>query len=261
MSSLANLLQQNKNILSIYFTAGFPSLNDTADILRALENSGADLIELGMPYSDPLADGPVIQQSSEKALQNGISIPVLFDQLKKFRETDNAFSTPIILMGYLNPVLQFGVENFCLTAKSFGIDSFIIPDMTPEIYEKEFRQIFESTGIVNIFLITPQTTEERIRKIDSLSKSFIYVVSSAGVTGSEANEDSKEKYFAKLQSMNIQNPLLIGFGISTHKDYLLACKYAHGAIIGSAYIRQLEKGGEIDHTTTSFINSILHEST
>ena len=261
MSSLANLLQQKKNILSIYFTAGFPKLNDTADILRSLEKSGADLIELGMPYSDPLADGPVIQQSSEKALQNGMSIGVLFDQLKKFRETESAFSIPIILMGYLNPVLQFGVEKFCLTAKSLGIDSFIIPDMTPEVYEKEFRQIFETAGIVNIFLITPQTTEERIRKIDSLSKSFIYVVSSAGVTGSEANEDSKEKYFAKLQSMKIQNPLLIGFGISTHKDYLLACKYAQGAIIGSAYIRQLEKGGEIDNITSRFINSILHEST
>ena len=261
MSSLANLLQQKKNILSIYFTAGFPKLNDTADILRSLEKSGADLIEFGMPYSDPLADGPVIQLSSEKALQNGMSIPVLFDQLKKFRETDCAFLTPIILMGYLNPVLQFGVEKFCSTAKSLGIDSFIIPDMTPEVYEKEFRQIFETTGIVNIFLITPQTTEERIRKIDKLSKSFIYVVSSAGVTGSEANEDSKEKYLSKLQSLNIQNPLLIGFGISTHKDYLLACKYAQGAIIGSAYIRQLEKGGEIDNITSRFINSILHEST
>lgn len=260
MALLADLFQQKKNILSIYFTAGFPNLNDTTSILNSLEKSGVNLIELGMPYSDPLADGPVIQKSSDVALKNGMSIEILFKQLKQFREENNSYSIPIILMGYLNPVLQFGVEKFCMTAKSLGIDAVIIPDLTPEVFEKEFQETFRKAGIVNIFLITPQTTEARIRKIDSLSKLFIYVVSSAGVTGTQTNDDFKEKYFARLQSMKLKNPLLIGFGISTRKDFSLACKYAQGAIIGSAYIRQLEGAKRIEEITPQFINSILHES-
>lgn len=258
MLNLDNLFKLNENILSIYFTAGFPGLNDTGAILKALEKSGVQLIELGMPYSDPLADGPVIQHSSEIALKNGMSLPVLFEQLSVFKKENPTYAVPIILMGYLNPVLQFGVEKFCNTAKSLGIDAVIIPDLTPEVFEMEMQIIFENAGIKNIFLITPQTDEARIRKIDKLSKSFIYVVSAAGVTGSASDANSKEKYFASLQAMNLQNPLIIGFGISTHADYALACKYASGAIIGSAFIRHLASSNNIESATAQFINSILH---
>jgi len=252
---------KKKNILSIYFTAGFPQLNDTEIILNALQSTGADLIEVGMPYSDPLADGPVIQHSSMIALQNGMSIKLLFDQLNHFHNSSSGIksSAPLILMGYLNPVLQYGIEKFCSDAHSAGIDGLILPDLPMYEYEKEYRKIFEKYNLDFIFLITPETSEDRIKKIDKLSKGFIYAVSSSSITGKDKDLNEQENYFKRIESMNLKSPVMIGFGIKDNKTFSQACKHAAGAIIGTAYIKAIENNS-IEASTLNFINSILEPS-
>ena len=246
--------RKDKNILSIYFTAGYPELNDTQIIITELEKSGADLIEIGMPFSDPVADGPVIQHSSEVALQNGMSINLLFEQLKEIRRN---ISIPLILMGYFNPVMQYGIENFCQKCNDIGIDGVIIPDLPLEIYEAEYKEIFEENLLSNIFLITPQTSDERIRKIDALSTGFIYMVSSSSTTGVKgAVNEEQLAYFEKIRTMNLRSKLLIGFGISDKASFEKASSYANGAIIGSAFVKALAGEGEIEVKVRTFIQKL-----
>jgi tryptophan synthase alpha chain len=260
MNQIHELLsKKEKNILSIYFTAGYPGLNDTPKILNSLSCSGADLIEIGMPYSDPLADGPVIQNSSMKALQNGMTLKVLFEQLNDYNKSHTATSgrVPLILMGYLNPVLQYGFEKFIHDAKHAGISGIILPDLPISEYENEYKNIFEEQNLSFIFLITPETSEERIRKIDSISSGFIYAVSSSSITGSDTNMNAQKNYFERIQNMNLKNKVLIGFGIRNHETFVQATRYAAGAIIGTAYIKAIENAADIDKATKSFLNSIL----
>ena len=259
MNRIDKLFSENqKDILNVYCTAGFPNLEDTLPVLYALQKHGADMVEIGMPYSDPLADGPVIQQSSMIALQNGMTIQKLFEQLKDCRTSgDGGFHLPLILMGYLNPVLQFGIEKFCTMAKEAGVDGIILPDIPVYEYENEYKKYFEDNDLHFIFLITPETSEERIRKIDELSKGFIYAVSSSSTTGSNKEIDQQEKYFLKLQKMNLKNPVLVGFGIKDRQTFNAACKYTNGAIIGTAYIKALQNGADIESATQQFLDGIL----
>ena len=245
MNRINKLFQEKKeNILSIYFTAGFPNLNDTVKIIQELEKNGVDLIEIGMPFSDPVADGLTIQHASEVALKNGMSIKLLFEQLKEIRKTVNI---PLILMGYFNPVLQFGVEKFCETCREIGIDGAILPDLPLNEFEENYREIFAKNNLHNILLITPQTSEKRIRQIDDASEGFIYMVSSSSTTGAGKKvEDFKKEYFEHIRQMNLKNPRLIGFGISDHATFTNACKYANGVIIGSAFVKSLGEGLTIE---------------
>lgn len=253
MNRIKQKLQENKKILSIYFSAGYPNLNDTVQIIQDLEQSGVDMIEIGLPFSDPLADGPTIQASSTKALQNGMTTKLLFEQLKNIRKT---VQIPLIIMGYFNPILQFGVETFCQKCAEIGIDGLIIPDLPAEIYEQEYKTIFEQNNLKNIFLITPQTSENRIRKIDAISDGFIYMVSSASVTGSLSDfGESQNNYFKRIADMQLKNPQIVGFGISTKTTFNQATKYAKGAIIGSAFISHLTENGT--GTISDFIKNLL----
>lgn len=237
MNRIQTKLQENKKLLSIYFTAGYPSLNDTVSIIQDLEQSGVDMIEIGLPFSDPLADGPTIQASSTQALKNGMTTEVLFNQIKDIRKT---VSIPLIIMGYFNPMLQYGVEAFCKKCQEIGIDGLIIPDLPVDVYHDEYKAIFEQYGLINVFLITPQTSAERINFIDSISNGFIYMVSSASVTGSQSGfGDEQTNYFERIAKMNLRNPQIIGFGISDNKTFTQATQYAKGAIIGSAFIKFL----------------------
>lgn len=248
--------RKNKNILNVYCTAGYPQLNSTIEVMVALQQSGADIIELGIPYSDPIADGPVIQQSNMQALENGMSIHLLFEQLKNLRQ---AVQTPVILMGYLNPVLQYGIEKFCEAAAGVGVDAVILPDLPMYEFETLYQELFKKNDLKFIFLVTPETAEERIRQIDKLSSGFVYAVSSSSTTGSAQNQtDAKgqEAYFIKLQQMNLVNPVLVGFGIKDKPSFDAACRYTNGAIIGSAYIKALENTSDISATTKDFINGI-----
>ena len=227
--------------LNIYFTAGVPKLEDTGKIAKLIQDSGADMMEIGIPYSDPVADGPVIQDAHSLALKNGMSIKKLFEQLA---EVKDSVTIPKILMGYLNPVLQFGFENFCQKCAEIGIDGLIIPDLPVDVYAEQYKTTFEKYGLKNIFLITPQTSEERIRFIDSVSDGFIYMVSSASVTGSQTGFGSiQEGYFKRIADMNLKNPQIIGFGISNKETFNQATQFAKGAIIGSAFIQHLTKNG------------------
>lgn len=247
--------RKDKNILSIYFTAGYPELYDTQTIISELGKSGADLIEIGMPFSDPVADGLVIQHSSDIALKNGMTINLLFGQLKEIRKS---VSIPLILMGYLNPVMQYGIENFCKKCMETGIDGTIIPDLPLEIYEAEYKEIFEKNLLSNIFLITPQTTDERIRKIDAASTGFIYMVSSSSTTGVKgAVNEEQVFYFERISNMNLRSKLLIGFGISDKASFEKASGYANGAIIGSAFVKALAGEGEIDGKVNAFMQKIF----
>jgi tryptophan synthase alpha chain len=254
MNRLDQLFATKKNnVLNIYCTAGFPELDSTTEVITALQNNGADIIELGMPYSDPLADGEVIQASSSVALHNGMTIQKLFEQLKDIR---SKVQLPIILMGYMNPVLQFGIEKFCAAAKEVGIDGIIIPDLPMYEFEMQYRSLFEKYGLKFIFLVTPETSEERIKKIDALCSGFLYAVSSSSTTGKNKSIEGQESYFKKLQSMQLKNPVLVGFGIKDKATFTSACKYTNGAIIGTAYIRALENTADISQTTKEFLNSI-----
>jgi tryptophan synthase alpha chain len=242
MNSIKNIFQtKNREVLSIYFTAGFPNLEDTKTIIQELEKAGVDFIEVGLPYSDPLADGPTIQNSSQKALQNGINLDIVFEQLMTIKNTNK---TPLVLMGYLNQMLKYGEDKFCQKVVDCGIDTIILPDLPMVEYENHYRHLFEKYGINNVFLITPQTTEDRIRKIDSYSKSFIYMVASSSITGAKGEISQQQiDYFQRIKSMNLKSNLVIGFGISDHKTFSKACEYANGAIIGSAFINFLEEKG------------------
>ncbi len=234
-------LDKPGKLLSIYFTAGFPELEDTVPILEELQAAGVDMIEIGLPFSDPLADGPVIQESSTRAIRNGMHTARLFEQLEKVRET---ISIPLILMGYFNPVLQYGVEAFCRKCAEIGIDGLILPDLPLDLYERDYKDIVEAHGLSMIFLISPQTSEERIRKIDLASDSFIYMVSSASTTGVQKDFGSgREAYFDRIASLELQHPQIVGFGISDAQSFQTATTKAKGAIIGSAFIRMLEEKG------------------
>ncbi|TYP98617.1 tryptophan synthase alpha chain [Sphingobacterium allocomposti] len=249
--------QKEDKLLSIYFTAGYPSIDSTIDIAERLERAGADFLEIGFPYSDPVADGPVIQHSSEQALKNGMTLGVLFEQLKTLRER---VSIPVFLMGYFNPVLQYGVENFCRDCHEAGIQGAIIPDLPMYEYEELYQETFRKYQISNVFLVTPQTSEERIHKIDGLSDSFIYLLSSNATTGKQLAVDNQaEHYFQRLKDMQLRNPLVIGFGISDHQTFRKATHYAKGAIIGSAFVKILGEENYQNKIDT-FIRSIKEQS-
>lgn len=246
--------EKTTNILSVYFTAGYPNLDSTAGIIKALSNSGVDMIEIGIPFSDPIADGPVIQQSNQKALQNGISLKLLFQQLSDIRKE---VEIPLLLMGYLNPVMQFGIEKFCEQCDRIGIDGVILPDLPPLVYMDEYLNIFNKYNLYNILLITPQSSKERIAYIDKISRGFIYMVSSSSVTGSrEGFSDDQMSYFKRVNEMKLENPCLIGFGISDQKTFMSASKYARGGIIGSAFVKALGKEGDSTEIIRKFINGI-----
>lgn len=234
-------LREQKKLLSIYFTAGYPAQEDTTRIIRDLQDSGVDMIEIGLPFSDPLADGPTIQESSTKALKNGMNTRKLFEQLADIRQDVHI---PLIIMGYFNPILQYGVEAFCARCAEIGIDGLIIPDLPVEVYEASYRDIFEKYGLANIFLITPQTSDERIRKIDDASEGFIYMVSSASVTGAKNSfGEEQQAYFDRIDALHLKTPRIVGFGISNAETFQTATQKANGAIIGSAFIKHLTQNG------------------
>ena len=243
MNRIQKKLKDPSKILSIYFTAGYPNLDDTTRIIKKLADEGVDMIEIGLPFSDPLADGPTIQASSTAALKNGMHTELLFEQLAGIR---NSVDIPLIIMGYFNPVLQYGVEAFCKKCTEVGIDGLILPDLPLDVYLDEYREIFESHGLLNVFLITPQTSEARIHQIDENSDGFIYMVSSASTTGAKTGfGDEQTAYFKRIANMQLSNPQIVGFGISNAHTFEQATTYAKGAIIGSAFIKHLtEKGVE-----------------
>ena len=245
---------KKKDILSIYFTAGHPTLDSTVDIIKTLEKEGADLIEIGIPFSDPVADGPVIQKSSQKALENGMNLKLLFQQLHDIR---NEVSIPLILMGYFNPILQYGIEKFCESCSETGIDGTILPDLPVDMYEEHCKKSFEKHNLYNIFLATPQTSDERFRQLDSISHGFLYMVAASSITGARSGfENYQQKYFERISTLNLKSPRLIGFGISSHETFIHACKYSSGAIIGSAFVKVLEKKGDMKENIGEFIRSV-----
>ena len=255
MNRITKLFQTKlHSVLNLYFTAGYPKLNDTTIILEALQEAGADIAEIGMPYSDPVADGETIQQSNQIALDNGMSLKILFQQLEGMREK---IQLPVILMGYFNPVVQFGIENFCKKCQEVGVDGLILPDLPMDEYYEEYKSIFDKYGIINIFLITPQTSEARIRRIDEISDGFIYMVSSASVTGKTSGITAEmEAYFNRVNAMKLKNPRLIGFGIKDHETFTKASAYAAGAIIGSQFIRVLQTASDIKNDVVTYIKSV-----
>ena len=241
MNRIKKKLKQSEDILSIYFTVGFPCLNDTLQIIKELDSSKVDMIELGLPFSDPLADGQTIQNSSKIALANGMSTQLLFEQLINIR---NHTEIPLIIMGYFNPIFQYGIDLFCKKCKEVGIDGLIIPDLPPEIYISDYKKFFQHNDLINILLITPQTSDNRIKFIDSISDGFIYMVSSSSITGGE-NNFTKENidYFKRIKNLKLKSPKIIGFGISNREIFLTANNYANGCIIGSAFIKYIQKNG------------------
>jgi tryptophan synthase alpha chain len=242
------------DILNVYFTAGYPGHDDTAAIAEYLQEAGADIIEIGIPFSDPVADGPTIQESNMHALEQGMTLHKLVDQLRGIRQKVNI---PIILMGYMNPVMQYGVEEFCKACEEIGVDGLILPDLPLQEYLDHYQETFRSHGLHNIFLISPQTSEERIRAIDEHSKGFIYMVSSASITGAKKGiSEEQVSYFKRVNAMGLQNPRLIGFGISDNQSYTQACEHANGAIIGSAFINTLRDSKDLRGDITSFIHSV-----
>jgi tryptophan synthase alpha chain len=254
MSRIQESFSKKKaKVINIYFTVGYPQLNSTIEVMKALQDNGADMIELGMPYSDPLADGPVIQQSSSIALSNGMTIKRLFEQLKDLRKT---ISIPVVLMGYMNPVLQYGFEKFCADAASVGIDGLILPDLPEYEFETEYGAIIKKHDLDFIFLVTPETSDDRIKKLDSLSSGFLYAVSSSSTTGSDKNMADVSSFLQKLLDLKPQNPVLVGFGIRDKTSFDTACAHANGAIIGSAYIKALSQPGNLADITRNFLEGI-----
>ena len=246
--------QKSERLLSVYFTAGFPNLNDTLTILRSLQAANVDFVEIGMPYSDPVADGETVQQSNGRALDNGMSLKTLFGQLEGCRRD---ITMPILLMGYINPVLQFGVENFCQKCQEVGVDGVILPDLPLDLYLADYAPTFREYGILNVSMISPQTSESRIRYIDEESNGFIYMVSSASITGSvKGTSDSMRQYFDRIKAMNLRNPYLIGFGINNHETFDTASQYANGAFVGSAFIRHLAQNGTSEEGIKEFVQTI-----
>jgi tryptophan synthase alpha chain len=252
---MKTLFNSKKNILNIYITAGYPKLNDTVTIVQELAKSGVDMIEIGMPFSDPLADGPTIQNSSEIALKNGITLDKIFEQIAEIRQT---VSIPIIMMGYYNQLLQYGTEAFFERAKAVGVNGFIIPDLPLDIYQKNYKKMLQTLALDMIFLITPQTSDARIKLIASESTGFLYLVSSFAITGSKSDlEQNQLDYFERINKLNLKNPKLIGFGISNKKTFNTACQYANGAIIGSAFIKALGNSDAVQQTSNEFVKEIL----
>jgi tryptophan synthase alpha chain len=241
MQRIDQAFQKPGKLLSIYFSAGHPQRDDTLPILTALQDAGIDMVEIGLPFSDPLADGPTIQESATQALKNGMTTARLFDQLRDVRQT---IHLPLVLMGYFNPILQYGVEAFCRQCAAVGIDGLIIPDLPVDVYHEQYQSLFEKYGLYNMFLISPQTSEARIRYIESVSKGFIYMVSSASVTGAQKTfGDTQQAYFERIAKMALQTPQLVGFGISNAATFRAATTHAKGAIIGSAFIQFLNEKG------------------
>ena len=252
MNRINKTLNQDKKLLSIYFTAGFPQLEDTVPILEQLQEVDVDMIELGLPFSDPLADGPTIQESSTQALRNGMTTDKLFKQLEGIRDR---IHVPLIVMGYFNPMMQYGVERFCKRCQEVGVDGLIIPDLPADVYHEQYHSLFQQYGLLNMFLITPQTPDERIRYIDQVSEGFIYMVSSAATTGAQGSfGDAQLHYFQRIADMKLQSKLLVGFGISNTETYQAAVAHSQGAIIGSAFIKHLEANG--NQSVQEFIKTI-----
>lgn len=261
MNRIEQLFKTKKQrVLNVYCTAGYPELDSTVRVMKALQDNGADIIELGMPYSDPLADGPVIQASGTQALANGMTIAKLFEQLKGFRNSalgTGGIYVPVILMGYMNPVLQYGFEKFCQHAADIPIDGLILPDLPEHEFETEYGPIMQRYGLDFIFLVTPETSEERVRKLDSLSTGFLYAVSSSSTTGKDKNMTDVNAYLQRLKSYSLKNPILVGFGIKDKETFDTACKNANGAIIGTAYIKALSESKNIEEATKQFLEPIL----
>ena len=239
--ALTGTKEKDRKLLSIYFTAGYPELEDTLPVLRKLQDSGVDMVEIGLPFSDPLADGPTIQASSTEALHNGMSTDTLFEQLKDVR---SEIDIPLLIMGYFNPMLQYGIKEFCRKCEEIGIDGLSIPDLPVEEFQEHYKAIFESHGLINVFLITPQTSQERIRYLDSISEGFIYMVSSASTTGAMDSFGSEQlDYFERVGSMGLSTPRIVGFGISNQQTFDTAVEWSSGAIIGSAFVKFLKSHG------------------
>ncbi|WP_116105357.1 tryptophan synthase subunit alpha [Lewinella sp. IMCC34191] len=257
MNRLSRLFsEKDRDVLNIYFTAGYPALDSTVPIIRSLAEAGADLIEVGMPYSDPMADGETIQQSGMRALENGMTLRVLFEQLTEARRHTDV---PLVMMGYYNQVMQYGPKRFVEAARAAGVDGLILPDLPAFEYQRDFKQLVEDAGLEVTFLVTPQTTDDRIRQIAESSSGFIYVVSSASITGGSSQISDKQRaYFDRIAALDLPNPKLIGFGISDAETFRTACEYFNGAIIGSAFIRALGKDEDrVEETTQSFVRGIL----
>lgn len=256
---MPNRLQQlfaekNKNILAVYFTAGFPKRDDTMDVLRSLEAAGADLVEIGIPFSDPLADGPVIQACGQTALENGMTLERLFEQLAAMRP---AVKLPVLLMGYINPVMQFGIARFCKACKETGVDGVILPDLPLAEFETQYKPVFDAHGIAVVLLVTPQTTDDRIRKTDALSNGFIYAVSSSSTTGSTSGFGKQQTdYFQRLETMQLKNPVLVGFGVHDHKTFAAVSVHVAGGIVGTAFLRHLAANGTNAEGIEQFIKNI-----
>jgi tryptophan synthase alpha chain len=252
---LTKLLSGNKkDLLSIFFTAGFPNLEDTATIAESLQHAGVDMIEIGIPFSDPIADGPVIQASSKVALANGMTLSKVLEQVKGLR---NNVTVPLLLMGYINPVLQFGFSQFCSEAAAAGVDGLIVPDLPLDEYEQDYKKAFESNNLSNVFLLSPTTSVSRIQRIDALTNGFIYAVSASSTTGGKsAFTDDQVEYFKRLAAMKLRNRVMVGFGISDHQAFSTACKYAAGAIIGSSFISVLGASEDLDGEVKRFVSLI-----
>lgn len=246
--------RKRNHVLNVYCTAGYPRLDSTVQVMEVLQKNGVDMIELGMPYSDPLADGPVIQASSVAALHNGMTLATLFEQLKGFRER---VSVPVILMGYMNPVLQYGFEEFCRDAAAVGVDGLILPDLPMYEFETMYGPVIRKYGLDFIFLVTPETSPERVRRLDQLSSGFLYAVSSSSTTGKEKNMADQQVYFSRLQDMQLKNPVLVGFGIKDKATFEAACRHTSGAIIGTAFVRALDGSADVAASARQFIQTIL----
>ncbi|HKK77785.1 MAG TPA: tryptophan synthase subunit alpha [Saprospiraceae bacterium] len=249
--------KKDRDILNIYFTAGYPQLEHTPIVIKALEEAGVDLIEIGMPYSDPLADGPTIQESGTQAIKNGMTLDLLFKQIEEVRQHSDI---PLVMMGYFNQVMQYGEDQFFKRAAEVGVDGLILPDLPIYEYETFYKDMLEKYGLAISFLITPQTSEARILKIDELTKGFIYMVSNSSITGAKTGiSEAQLDYFNRINELPLNNPRLIGFGISNHETFRTACKYANGAIIGSAFIRTLAKAKDIGQATLDFVKMVKED--
>ncbi len=247
---------KKERVLSIYFTAGFPNLEDTLPTMEAIQAGGADIIEIGVPYSDPIADGPTIQDSNMIALENGMSLKKLFEQLVGFR---SKIHVPVVLMGYLNPIIQYGMEAFCKKCKEIGIDGLILPDLPMQQYLEDYKALFDEYGLVNTFLISPATSEKRIREIDENTNGFIYMVSSHSITGAKSGISEEQKaYFKRVQEMGLKNPKLIGFGISDSESFTTASNFSNGAIIGSAFIKTVKNSSDLNKDIQQYIQSVIN---
>lgn len=249
---------QNRHgrILNVYFTAGYPNLNDTATIAKYLDEAGADLIEIGIPFSDPVADGPVIQAANQDALENGMTLKLLLEQVREMR---SSIQIPIILMGYFNQVMQYGIPEFAADCAKSGVDGLILPDLPAEVYQRQFQEIFEGHGISVVFLVTPQTSDARIKTLAALSKGFLYALSSASITGKAGLEDTQEAWFRRLANLNLDIPVLIGFGVSTNADFEKVNQYVSGAIVGSAFLRHIDANGISSESIQHFVNSLISQ--